>query len=127
MDGIEQLKRDALLKRNAAILAAKREYHAALKEIKALQSKLGLKRPGRPRKIVASDYSGLKATTVAREVLLEGKPMTLAELTIEVQRRGCRSADDPRAVAKAIRSGLRYGGRFKRGRDGRWEVVAIRN
>jgi hypothetical protein len=123
MDGIEQLKRDALLKRNAAILAAKREYHATLKEIKALQDKLGIKRPGRPRKIVASDYSGLKVAAVAREVLLEGRPMTLAELTIEVQRRGCRSLDDPRAVADAINSGLRYGGRFRRGKDGRWGVA----
>lgn len=124
MDGIEQLKREALLKRNTAILAAKREYHAALKEIKALQRKLGLKRPGRPRKNTASDNSGLKATTVAREILLEGKPMTLAELTIEVQRRGCRSLDDPRAVAHAIDSGLRYGGKVRKGKDGRWTVVS---
>ena len=55
MDGIELLKREALLKRNATILTARREYAAALKEIKSLQRKLDLKRPGRPRKIVASD------------------------------------------------------------------------
>jgi hypothetical protein len=72
---------------------------------------------------VASDYSGLKATTVAREILLEGKPMTLVELTIEVQRRGCRSQDDPRAVAHALRSGLRYHRGFKRDGEGRWAVV----
>ncbi len=124
MDGIDLLRQQALAKRNAAILAAKRQYHATLKEIKALQRKVGLKRPGRPRKIVASDYSGLKATTVAREVLLEGKPMTIVELTLEVQRRGCRSLDDPRAVAHAIRSGLQYYRRqLKRDRNGRWLVV----
>jgi hypothetical protein len=123
MDGIDLLRREALLKRNAAILAAKREYHAALKEIKALQRKVGLKRPGRPRKIVASDYSGLKATTVAREILVEGKPMTIVELTLEVQRRGCRSQDDPRTVGHAIRSGLRYGRGFRKDREGRWSVV----
>jgi len=44
------------------------------------------------------------ASRVARAILLEGKPMTLVELTIEVQRRGCRSLDDPRIVAKAIRN-----------------------
>jgi hypothetical protein len=37
MDGIDALKREALLKRNAKILAARREYSAALKEIKAPQ------------------------------------------------------------------------------------------
>jgi hypothetical protein len=125
MDGIDLLKQQALLKRNAAILAARREYHAALKEIKALQRKLGLKPPGRPRKVNASDYSGLKASVVAREILLEGSPMTIVELTIEVQRRGCRSLDDPRAVAKAIRNGLRYHRRqFKPNGDGRWSVVS---
>jgi hypothetical protein len=89
MDGIDTLKREALLKCNAKILAARREYSAALKEIKALQKKLGLKPMCRLRKIVASDYSGLTATTVACEVLREGKALTIVELTIVVQRRGC--------------------------------------
>jgi hypothetical protein len=124
MDGIELLRQQALLKRNATILAAKREYHATLKEIAALQRKIGVKRPGRPRKIIASDYSGLKATTVAREVLLEGKPMDIVELTLEVQRRGCRSLDEPRAVAHAIRSGLQhYRRQFRKDHAGRWGVV----
>jgi len=60
MDGIEQLRRQALLRRNATILQAKREYYAALKEIKALNRKLGVRLPGRPRKVDASDYSGLR-------------------------------------------------------------------
>jgi hypothetical protein len=125
MDGIDLLKQQALLTRNAAILAARREYHAALKEIKVLQRKLGLKPPGRPRKINASDYSGLKATTVAREILLEGRPMTIVELTLEVQRRGCRSLDDPRAVGHAIRAGLQhYRRQFRKDDKGRWSVVS---
>jgi len=120
MDGIDTLKREALLTRNAKILAARREYSAALKEIKALQLKLGLKPMGRPRKIIASDYSGLKATPVACEVLREGKALTIVELTIEVQRRGCRSLDDPRAVAHAIRSGLQhYAREFRKDRIAR--------
>jgi hypothetical protein len=123
MDGIDLLRRQALLKRNAAILAAKREYHATLKEIVALGRKIGVKQRGRPRKIVASDYSGLRATTVAREILRERKPMTLVELTLEVQRRGCRSQDDPRAVGHAIDSGLRhYRREFKRDGERRWAV-----
>lgn len=124
MDGIDLLRSEALTKRNAAILAARREYHAAIKEINALAAKLDLKRPGRPRKRLPAGDPNLRATTVAREVLLEGHRLTLIELTIEVQRRGCRSADDPRAVAHAIDSGLRYYRReFKRDASGRWAVV----
>ena len=123
MDGIEQLKREALAKRNATILAAKREYHTALREIAALQRKLGVRRPGRRRKVDPSDYSLLKASVVAREILLEGKPMSRVELTLEVQRRGCRKLDDPRAVAKAIDSGLAYHRRqFRKDENGRWVV-----
>ena len=123
MDGIDLLRQQALAKRNARIRAAKREYHEALKDIAALQRKLSIKQRGRPAKTIASDYSGLRATTVAREVLLEGKPMSLAELTIEVQRRGCRSVDDPRAVAHAIDCGIRYYRElFKRDQAGRWAL-----
>ncbi len=50
--------------------------------------------------------------------------MSLAELTIEVQRRGCRPLDDPRAVAHCIVNGLRYYSReIKRDEAGRWAVA----
>lgn len=124
MDGIDLLKRDALLKRNAKILAAKREYHAALKEIKALKVNLGIRPQGRPRRVVITEDPMLKATTVARDILLEGKAMTIMELALEAQRRGCRSADEPRAVAHAIRSGLRYYRRQLKRQNGRWSVIS---
>jgi hypothetical protein len=121
MDGIDLLKRDALLRRNTKILAAKREYYNELKAIKALGRKLGVCLPGRPRKVVVTEDASLKATTVAKQILLEGTRLTLRELTLEVQRRGCRSADDYRAVAHAINSGLsHYGRHFKRDGEGRW-------
>jgi hypothetical protein len=47
MDAITTLRQQALAKCNARILAAKREYHAALMEIIALAEKLDLKQPGR--------------------------------------------------------------------------------
>jgi hypothetical protein len=123
MDGIDLLRQQALINRNAAILKAKRDYHAALKEINKLRGKLRLKPHGRPRK-VAEDPT-LKPTTVARDILMEGKAMTITELTVEAMRRGCRSSDDPRVVAHAIRSGLRYYRRhFKRDDQGRWVGAA---
>jgi hypothetical protein len=124
MDGIELLRREALIKRNTAIQAARREYHASLKEIRALASKLNLKPVGRPRKRLPAGDPNLKATTVAREILLEGKPMTMVELTLEVQCRGCRPLDRPREVAHAIRSGLQhYRREFKRDEKGRWSCL----
>jgi len=121
MDGIDLLRQQALAKRNAAILKAKREYQAALREIGLLAKRLNLKPRGRRPKIEPLENALLKPTTVAREVLLEGKPMSLVELTLEVQRRGCRRLDDPRAVSKAIDSGLRqHARRFKRDEKGRW-------
>jgi hypothetical protein len=127
MDGIDQLRRQALLRRNAAILQAKREYHAALKEIKQLARKLTVKQPGRPRKSDASDLSGLRAGAVARAILREGTAMTTVELTLEVQRRGCRSLDDPRIVAKAVREGLKRHREFRKDEKGRWGYVGCLN
>ncbi len=124
MDGIELLKRDALLRRNAKILAAKREYHNELKAIKQLGRKLGVCMPGRPRKPVVTEDASLKATTVAKQILMEGKAMTLRELTLEVQRRGCRPLDDYRVVSHAINSGLRnYRRHLKRDKKGKWSVA----
>jgi hypothetical protein len=42
MNGFDLLKRDALIRRNAAILKAKREYHKELKAIKTLGRSLGV-------------------------------------------------------------------------------------
>src|SRR4051812_6588019 len=123
MDGIDLLRQQARIRRNAAIQAAKQDYHAALMDIAALARKLNLKQRGRPCKIGASDYTGLKATTVAMEILREGKAWSLVELTIEVQRRGCRAHDNPRAVANAVNGGLRYYRKqLKRDESGRWSV-----
>jgi hypothetical protein len=123
-EAIELLKREALLRRNAMILRAKRDYYRELKIIKQIGRSVGLCLPGRPRKVMATEDPMLKATAVARDILLEGKPLTLRELTLEVQRRGCRSADDYRAVSHAICSGLRnYRKFFKRDSEGRWSVL----
>jgi hypothetical protein len=126
MDGIDLLRQQALTKRNAAILKAKREYAAALREIRTLQRKLGLKPTGRPRRRLATGDPNLRASTAAVAILREGKPLSIVELTIEVQRRGCRSLDDPRDVAHAIRSALSYYRReFMKDERGRWAVAQI--
>lgn len=74
MDGIALLRVEAIQKRNATILAAKREYALTLKEIAVLQRRLNLKSPKSPR----SPLSARNVVAVAREILNEGKPMTNA-------------------------------------------------
>jgi hypothetical protein len=122
---IELLKREALIRRNAAILKAKRDYCHELKVIKQIGRSVGLCMPGRPRKVAeATEDASLKATAVARQILMEGHRLTLRDLTLEVQRRGCRSADDYRVVSHAINSGLgRYRRFFKRDGEGRWNCA----
>jgi hypothetical protein len=124
-DAIDLLKREALLRRNSAILKAKRDYYHELKVIKQIGRSVGLCMVGRSRKpAVATEDASLKVAAVAKQILLEGHRMTLRELTLEVQRRGCRSADDYRAVSHAINSALRNYRRFlKRDGNGRWSVA----
>jgi hypothetical protein len=122
---IDLLKREALLRRNAAILKAKRDYYHDLKVIKQIGRGVGLCMVGRPRKVEVTEDASLKATAVARQILMEGHRMTLRELTLEVQQRGCRSADDYRAVSHAINTGLsNYRRHFKRDEAGRWAVCS---
>jgi hypothetical protein len=125
-DAIALLKREALLRRNSAILKAKRDYYHDLKVIKQIGRGAGLCMPGRPRKVpVATEDASLKPTAVAKQILLEGHRMTLRELTLEVQRRGCRSADDYRVVSHAINSGLsHYRRHLKRDEAGRWSAAS---
>jgi hypothetical protein len=132
MDAIDLLKRQAVTKRDKAILDARREYRTAIQEIRALARRLGIERRGRRRQagydrlIAGGDDSchGMTVVASAELILLEGRPLTMIELAIEVQRRGCRSRDDSRAVAKAIRNGFAYHRkRFRRDRNGRWSVI----
>jgi hypothetical protein len=61
----------------------------------------------------------------AESILKEGTPLTLVELTLEVQARGCRTGDNPRAVAHAIRGAFYYHrNRFQRDAKLRWSLVA---
>lgn len=70
-------------------------------------------------------FSDLTAIQAAERVLLDGIPLRLTELTLEVQRRGCRPGDDPRKLAHSIENSMLYHGlRFKRDKAGRWTVAS---
>jgi hypothetical protein len=128
-DAYALLRLQARAKRDKLIRAARNEYTATVAEIAKLAKAIRQKRPSPPetRLVRSGDdkpFSDMTAIEAAEAVLLEGEPLRLTELTLEVQARGCRAGDDPRAVAHAIRSAMRYHKcRFVRDKAGRWSVA----
>ncbi len=130
MDGIKLLRAEARAKRDKAMQEARIEYLLATREIRAVERKLrsadARRRVRRASRYMADRDESFKTLTVvqaAERLLQAGKPLTVVELTIELQRRGCRANDDPKAVANAVRSGLAYhGDRFYRDGAGRWVI-----
>lgn len=132
METIDLLLQQARNKRDKAIKAINRQYRIESQEIRALKRRLNLAGRGRPRQtaydrqIAGGNNSchGMTVIGTVRLILGEGKPLTLVELTIEVQRRGCRTYDDSRAVAKAVHSAVSgHRDRFKRDEAGRWSAA----
>lgn len=132
MNPIEALYADARAKRDRAIQKARAEYHLAIQDIRAIANKLRYEGTRKPkyrafrRPVRATSHSCRELTVIAAVelILREGQPMTLIELTLEVQRRGCRTNDDPHAVHSAISSSLRYHrDKFVHDADKRWSVV----
>jgi hypothetical protein len=124
-DLIANLRRQARQNRDMAIASARAEYQNTLCEISRLARRLRRRRPRYYRTRIGESYATMTAIRAAEAVLLEGHALTLVELTLEVQSRGCRSTDHPRAVAHAIRTAMQYHRtRFTRDASRRWSVIA---
>jgi len=129
MDTIKLLRLEARAKRDRLIRAARNECLATSAEITKLAKTIRQRPPTRPgaRRVLGDGnrpFSEMTAIEAAETVLREGEPLRLTELTLEVQSRGCRVGDDPRAVAHAIRSAMRYHKcRFMRDKAGRWCLI----
>lgn len=130
MDAYDQLRAKAAEKRDAAIKKARTEYGEAIRQIAKLKRRFAVRTPKPPkyrtvRPSKGRPYRGLTTVQAAERILAEGMPLTLVELTLEVQARGCRSEDDPRRVANALKTALRYHPeRFRLGDDDRWAVYS---
>jgi hypothetical protein len=130
MDAYSQLRKQAAEKRDRAIQAARDEYAQTLREIARLSTLMDQKPKttspivGKLRRSPDTPFSELTLIEAAERILLESQPMRLTEITLEVQRRGCRPASDPRKVLNSIRTGFAYHRhRFKRDRGGFWYVA----
>jgi hypothetical protein len=120
---------EARARREKAIRAARAEYAAVNAEISRLSRIVQKCTPAAPeaRRVlgkIGKPFSEMTAIQAAEAVLREGEPLRLTELTVEVMARGCRVGDDPRKVAHAIRSAMKYHKcRFVRDKAGRWGVA----
>jgi hypothetical protein len=132
MDTYEELRRKAAEKRDVAIKRARAEYRETIGRIAAVARAVAPPRtaPPQEKRAVAPPkgkaYLYLTPIQAAEIVLREGKALTLAELTVEIQSRGCRANDNPRRVANTLRGCLIYHrARFTLGDDGRWAILSV--
>jgi hypothetical protein len=126
-----ELKRKARAKRDKAIKSVHEHYRATLHQIKAIQRademRLGetgyrerqLKR-GRP----GTPINQLCYGAAAERVLLDGKPLRMTELILELKGRGFRPGKCPRVMAVTMSGTLhRHASRFAQDNAGKWRVV----
>lgn len=129
MSPITELVKVARKKRNAAIQAARDEYDETIREISKLARKMGQrypKAPYRKSKEKSGDFANYKVSEAVEVVLRESaKPMAALEVTLDIQRRGCRPHEDPRYLVRSVRGVLNYhtGKKFSQCGDGRWEIL----
>ncbi len=133
MNTLEQLVKEARERRDSTISQAREHYQQTVCGIKLASRKnrvivtRGKKRRPRYNTKINHDgnFSSMSTRAAAEAVLRELGPLNLAELTVEVQRRGCRACDDPRVVAHAINNALLYHrDRFRRDGEGRWFLLS---
>ena len=132
MKALEQLRREALVRRNASILLAREQYRETLECVKLLERKAKAIETRKPRKRKyrgfashGGDFSKMTTRQAAELVLRDSGPLRLVELTVNVMQLGCRTDENPRTVANSIRCSLLYHakqGRFFRDEVGRWSV-----
>ncbi len=129
MDALDQLRAAARDRRDEAMQHAQDQYQQTIRTLKSVERRLRKPRRRKPRYNGVNkgeDFSKLTTKRAAELVLCELGPLSLGELVIEVQRRGCRPHDEPRIVGHAINSSLSYHkGRFSRDGEGRWAVVEL--
>lgn len=133
MDTYELLRMKARERRDRIIKAARADYRRALKQIDKLLRALDDPADQCHRKVPtlqfksADESNALRhftAIAAAEAVLNECGPMTLVELAVELQMRGCRTQDTPRQITRSLRESFRYhADRFRCDADKRWSVV----
>jgi hypothetical protein len=131
MKPIEQLLLEAEQHRDADIEQAKVNYAVKVREIRALEQKL--KRLNYPEKFgprvlrlpkPGAPIRCMNALQAAHAILSEGKALTLVEIVVAMQERGCRSNDIPDRILRCIRESFRYHqDRFIEDCEGRWTVL----
>jgi hypothetical protein len=126
MDPLKLLRDKARQNRDKAIYNARADYRETMRQLSTLCRQLAAGEYTRLGNPTPTDFSlkGMPVVRAAAIILLDKQPLTLAEIVVEMQKRGCRSLDDPVRVNKTLRSSFRYHrGKFVKDAGGRWSVV----
>jgi hypothetical protein len=117
----------AAAKRDAAIKKATLQYRRDVREIRAANRPAGYEYD--QRKAVNDSLRDFTAIGAAETILRErNKPTFMVDIVIEIQSRGCRTSDDPRAVMASIGSSFRYHpDKFIQDAEGRWSIQATKD
>ncbi len=126
---IDQLIAKAAAKRDASILLIEQDYESTVRRIRTLGKKL---EPSKPKRLGVREIKAVRSGTpfrrlnsvqAAHAVLSEGKPMTLVELVVALQSRGCRRGHNPHRVLRTLRECFRYHrDKFVQDAEGRWSI-----
>jgi len=129
MNAYQQPRQQAREQRDSVILKARSEYRQSISEIDTLERRVTGKKPQRSTvsrvlSCKGKPFCEVTVTKAAELILSEGKPLTLVELVLEIQRRGCHAGDDPRKLVHSLQSAFYYHrDRFRKGEAGRWFLM----
>jgi hypothetical protein len=131
MDIFADLIRQARADRRNDIAAARQRYANAVDQINRLRATMGRKAPARPmearrvrRYSADTPIHKLPLLAAAERILVERGALSIVELVVELQQRGCRADDSPHRVKKTVTSAMYYHKyRFARDGAGRWTVI----
>jgi hypothetical protein len=126
MDPLKLLRDKARQTRDRAIYNVRAEYRETVRQLATLCRQLAAGEYTRLGNPMPTDFSlkGMPVVRAAAIILEQLQLLTIPEIVCEMQKRGCRSLDDPIRVSKTVRSSFRYHrGRFVRDAGGRWSVA----
>jgi len=132
MDAYRTLLAKARATYDKALEKARKDYKQAKRDIRRLHRSVEgrpyIATPANKRNVRRTDkpYSEITTIEAADRILSEGTPLTIVELVLEIQRRGCRPKVRPARMANSLMGSLQYHcARFRRDAEGRWAAHLI--
>lgn len=130
MKPIDELILEAEQKRDYLIEQAKRECLATIREIRALEKRLrqiawtGKYGPRQVKPVRPGTPIYCMNLVQAAIAVLSEQPMTMVELVLAIQDRGCKADVAPQRVLRSLQENFRYHkDTFTQDAEGRWGII----